>query len=306
MRHLLFHRDFISYTGGHGKVWDYFTHARTCAGWRASVYLTPRSTPANNPWLKEGVGIADAWTPGMASALFLGGLDWRAYPADDPRRPVINLIQHVRHADRDNELFAFLSRRAVRICVSQPVADAILATGRVNGPVLVTPAALDLGELPTPPPLREGIFIGALKQPGLGRELAGQLRAAGHEVILADRLVPRSEYLATMSRCQIAILLPDATEGFYLPALEAMALGCATIVPDCVGNRAYLRTGQNAVVPAPTQEELVAAAIGLAADPARQSLLSAAGVETAQGFALGRERDAFHQLLSGIDSLWLA
>lgn len=302
IRALAFHRDFRRYSGGHGKVWDYFNHANAHPGWRASVYLTPDSVHVENPWRADPGTIARAWAPACADALFLGGMDWQAYPVDDPARPVINLVQGVRHADPAHPLSAFLSRRAIRICVGAPVAEAILATGLVNGPVRVIQAGLRL-PAQTPSVARSGIFIGALKQPALGRALAARLQRDGRAATLADRWIPREQYLAQLAAAEIAVLLPVASEGLFLPALEAMAFGCATVVPDCIGNRAYLVPGSNALVPPMRLDELLAAIVQLD-DPGLRARLSQAGPQTAARFDLGRERAALHALLDDLDRVW--
>ena len=73
---ILFHRDFKEYTGGHGKVWDYFNHA-IALGLDARVYLTPDSLrDASNPWLSIPERIESAWQPEKADLLFLAGMDW--------------------------------------------------------------------------------------------------------------------------------------------------------------------------------------------------------------------------------------
>lgn len=301
-RVLLFRRDYRGYTGGHGKVLDYFAHARAHPDWSPEVYLAPADAPGENPW-RSVAGRVDAWEPERADALFLGGMDWQAYPCDDPARPVVNLVQHVRHADPAEPLHAFLSRRAVRICVSGPVADAILATGRVNGPVVVIEAALNLPDMAGAPEAKDGIFIDALKQPVLGRALHEVLAARGLDARLSDQRMPRGQYLRRLQAAGIAVLLPHATEGFYLPALEAMALGCAVVVPDCIGNRGYLEPGTNALVP-PLHLDSLAQAVADLGDPGQRARLAEAGRRTAARFDLAGERRAFHAVLDGLDTLW--
>lgn len=305
-RRLLFHRDFRRYSGGHGKVWDYFTHAQAHPRWEAAAWLSPGSVPTDNPWLAAGDPLEPHWNPSTADALFLAGMDWAAWPADDPAKPVINLVQAVRHADPAHPLHAFLSRRAVRICVAQPVADAILATGRVNGPVRVIEAAVSLphGDA-TPVGPSVDVFVGALKRQRLGQELAAALRAAGRTVDVADKWLPREAYLARLSAASVAVLLPLPAEGFYLPALEAMALGRAVVVPDCVGNRAYLEPGRNALVPDATVPALLEAALA-ASGTSRHAALVAAGSATAERFSQARERTGFHGVLDELDALWRA
>lgn len=302
-RKLLFHRDFLEYTGGQGKVWDYFNHVSGHADWTAAVYLTPSSVKPHNPWTAVPAQVEGTWQPGTAAALFLAGLDWSAYPTDDPARPVINLLQHVRHADPDGPLFRHLSRRAIRICVSQPVADAISATGIVDGPIRVIPAALDLAALPSPAASRHGIFIGATKQAALGRALAERLREHGRAVNLVDEWISRADYLGSLAACQVAVVLPSPTEGFFLPGIEAMALGCATIVPDCIGNREYLRADINALSPALALDSLVDAVVRLD-DPGLRERITGEAVTTAARFSLEQERAAFRSVLDDIQELW--
>jgi len=305
-RRLLFHRDFAYYTGGHGKVWNYFQHARAHPAWSPRVYLTPASVATGNPWLAHPEAIETRWDPATADALLLGGADWDAYPADDPGRPVINLVQHVRHADAGSQLRAHLRRRAIRICVGREVADAILATGETNGPVRVIEAALDLpSRETTSTDRRRGIFIDALKQPDIGYALHGLLREQGRESTLSTTRMPRAEYLDRLGSAAIAVLLPHPREGFYLPALEAMALGCATIVPDSIGNRAYLEPGRNALVPQPDPEALLGAVLQLD-DTGLAPRLAEAGRATARRFGLDEERRAFHAILDDLDAMWRA
>ncbi|GGZ70783.1 hypothetical protein GCM10008101_26420 [Lysobacter xinjiangensis] len=293
---LYFHRDFRSYTGGHGKVWDYFNHAATHPRWSPFIYLTPDSISEGNPWWQETARRLHKWQPCDASALFVGGLDWSAIPSEHP--PVINIVQHVRHADPASPLFEYLDRPAVRICVSEAVAQAILATGRVNGPVHVIPAAIDVSGYVDRPKRGPNVFIGAQKRPELGHRLAADLRLRGIESHVSDRWLPRAEYLSQMAAAHIAVLLPDPSEGFYLPGLEAMALGCATVMPDCVGNRQYVESGVNCLAPAADAQELAVAVASLT--PADAARLVANGLSTATRYSLAQERLAFHRILDSL------
>src|SRR5690606_25130358 len=117
--------------------------------------------------------IEPHWRPQEADVLFLGGMDWAVLSDPfSPPRPVINLVQHVRHAWPDHPLHAFLAAPARRICVSQAVAKALQASGRVNGPIEVIPAALDIVGTAQPAMLPSaGVLVAALKAPALGHAL---------------------------------------------------------------------------------------------------------------------------------------
>ncbi|ATD68541.1 hypothetical protein CNR27_14775 [Luteimonas chenhongjianii] len=304
IKQLLFHREFLEYTGGHGKVYDYFRHACAHPDWRAVIHLTATSVCEQNPWLALREHLAPSYQPQEAAALFIAGMDWATYPCDIPGKPVINLVQHVRHATTGHPLRQYLNRPAIRICVSQAVADAIASTRCVRGPVYVIEAALDIDSAVTDRKKQTAsIFIDAIKQPALGRAIANGLAGTPSVSLLTQR-IPRTDYLARLAEADIAVLLPHPAEGFYLPALEAMALGCAVVVPDCIGNRAYARDGTNVLMP-PLDAMSILLAIGeLLNDPHQRESLRTNGVRTSGAFTQRNERSAFHRLLEDIDSLW--
>lgn len=305
VRQMLIWRDFRGYTGGHGKFHDYVTHLEAHPAWSAKVYLTPDSVRGpSNPFLRLPE-LADVWEPNRADALLVGGVDWEALPRSlDPRLPIVNLLQHVRHADAAAPMRRFLSRRAIRICNSAAVAEAVNATGEVNGPLCVIDSAVDTDLLAQAgrAPCRADVFIDAAKQPELGRAVASHLN--GMRVHLHIERLPFPDYVRAMASSRIVLPLPDPTEGIYLPGLNAMAMGRALVQPDCVGSRVYVRDGENALVPPRDAETLAAAVRRLHNDPDMQVRFVAAGLRTAAGFNLARERAQFHHLLDEMDELW--
>lgn len=302
MPRMLFHRDFVEYTGGHGKVWDYFRHA-LALGWQAQVYLTPRSLrSACNPWMQMPERIVPEWNPQACDLLFLAGMDWASLATPlAPPRPVVNLLQSVRHAWQGHPLRGFLSAPAHRICVSQPVADAVAATGQVNGALSVIPAALDVpaGLGGAWPGARARILVAGLKAPQLARALAAELEAASLQVDLLDAWMPRDRYLQRVAAAMALVALPLPAEGFYLPALEAMALGTPVVTLDCIGSRQYARSGENCLIAAPTVEDL-AAAVRRSLQPEVARGLIRQGTLTAAAFAMERERRSFMDVLQAV------
>jgi hypothetical protein len=312
MQRVLFYRDFRRFTGGHLKVWHYFDHVRSSPAHTAHVAFTPESVwDASNPWGGARDAVVERPERFRADVLFLAGLDWRRigpWARRRPRVPVINLVQHVRHAEPDDPRYRFLHHRAVRICVSPEVARAIEGTGRVNGPVLTIPDGLDLDELPAPaPPAGRDIdlLVVATKQRERGAALFPRLERPGRRVhLLADR-VARPELLASMNRARVTLFLPRPTEGFYLPALEGMALGTVVVCPDCVGNRSFCLPGVNALRPAYTDADVLdqtEAALALSA--AETARLVAGGSATAEEHGLGVERARFLEVLNDLPALW--
>lgn len=301
MRTLLFHRDYRSFTGGHLKVYQYFLHTQESARFRPQIYFTPNSVRGpDNPWRAISSPPLEDWRPADAAVLFLAGLDWQAVPDPAPV-PVINLIQGVRHADPGDARHSYLARPALRVCVSQEVADAIAATGMVNGPVHVIPNGIDFESIPTAPARDIEVLVAGLKNPALAVTVATRLRAAGLNVMLVTAWLPRSQFLALLSRTRVAVMLPMKHEGFYLPALEAMAAAAIVVCPDCVGNRGFCRDGETAFRPPYLPDDIVAAAMAASAlpEPARCAMRSAAVTESRR-HGLATERAAFLRILDGM------
>lgn len=298
---LLFRRDFQGLTGGHLKVWHYFVHARGSARFTPRIHLTPGSTRgADNPW--QGVTpepLAD-WRPHEAAALFVAGLDWEAVPDPAPV-PVINLVQHVRHAHPGDPRRPFLRRPAVRICVSEEVAEAILATGDVAGPVHVIPNGIDLENIPCGPRRDVEVLIAGLKNPAFAAELGRRLEAAGVAVDVIADMRPRGEFLERLSTARVVVTLPTEDEGFFLPALEAMAAGALVVCPDCVGNRGFCLDGVTCLRPPYALEAVTRATLTLARMPpaAAAVMLQAAAAESRK-HGLDREQLAFLRILDAV------
>ncbi len=309
---VLFHRDFRGFTGGHLKVWHYFTHLKSSSRYAPSVYFTPKSIwTARNPWWPGDAGeIAGTWAPEEADALFLGGLDWQAVPEafrHAPPVPVINIIQGLSHAEPKDPKYAFLGHRAVRICVNPVLEAALRQVPHLNGPLFCVPMGLDQSTLPAPHGPQADVVIAGLKAPRLGAEIAARLARPGRRVDLLDRALPRADYLQTLAGARVAVTLPLPREGFYLPMLEAMAMGLIVVCPDCVANRAYCRPGQNGLLPAYDAAAIAEAVeTALALPPNAAHAMRASAKATAAQYTLERERAGFLAVMDDLDALWRA
>lgn len=294
MKTITFIRDFIQFSGGHLKVFHYYNHVAHSGVFRPILTLTPRSRrDGTNPWTLAGVPFSE--TIGTTDAYFVAGLDWDILDragVDLRGRTVINLVQHVRHASPQDARYRFLGRPALRICVSQEVADAVRETGVVNGEVVTIPNGIDLdsfGALRDTPKVQD-VFIGGLKAPKLALDCAKILKKSGLTVSISTESLPRAEYIRRVAEARIALLLPHSTEGFYLPALEAMASKVCVVVPDCVGNRSFCLPGINCIMPPYRLEDLTQAVLGLVKEPERQAALRSQALRMAADHGLDVER----------------
>lgn len=310
-KRVLFFRDFLCFTGGHLKVWDYFNHVRSSPGHSAHIHFSKESLwDARNPWLELREEAVTAWRDFPRDVFFLAGLDWQVLdPAerDRPGAPVVNLIQHVRHGWPHDPRYAFLRHRAVRICVGEEIGASIRATGQVNGPVFVIPNGLNLAEHAALRGTLEpdtDLLIAALKQPALGAQLAAGLQRPGRKLELLDAPLLRNEYLDKVLRARVTVFLPNAAEGLYLPPAEGMALGTLVVCARVPGTE-YCRDGYNAFHPEYTLDAMRAAAEAALAlsDAERKRMLAQANQAVAR-HDLQKERKLFLEILRDVDRLW--
>ena len=321
-RTVWFHRQYERLTGGHVKHAHYYDHVARLPGHDRRILFGAKpqadrlAREQASLWPTASAERVEKWRPGTRDILFLAGTDWR-YVAraglDGVANPRINLIQHVRHAHVGTELHGFLDQRAVRICVSDEVARAIQATGRVNGPVFTIPNGTECGASPVDcrgsvgfEERPETVAIVGYKRQDLAAALSNLLNDAGVAHITLDGFINRDAFLGLLERTRVAVCLPRSEEGFYLPALEAMAKGCTVVTLDCVGNRGFCRNGHNCFVAEDDPAELARAtlaAVGLPLTDRHDMHVHAAA--TVDAHSLQAERLRFHELLLDIDRIWV-
>jgi glycosyltransferase involved in cell wall biosynthesis len=99
---------------------------------------------------------------------------------------------------------------------------------------------------------------------------------------------PEREMAEFYGRCDLFVF-SSRGEGFGLPALEAMAVGCPVITTDSGGVRQFAQddpSGRNCVMTPPADAPALARAIeALVRDPARRAALRAAGLLTAAEYS---------------------
>jgi hypothetical protein len=287
---------------------------RASSRYEARIRFTEESAwgPAN-PWSAAPEHVVRSEDDIDADVLFLSGVDWnmidRAWWPESPK-PVINLIQHVWHADPNDRLgrARFLSNKAIRICVSPEVTRAIERTGRVRGPAFTIPDAVDVEGLAghVGRAARDlDLLVLANKQPQRGHTVLERLAGAGR-IHIIDARSPHDEVVGLIARAAVTVFVPNPKEGFYLPALEGMALGTLVVCPDCVGNRSYCLDRVNCFRPAYSVEAIVADAREALARREQLNGMIEHASRTASSHDLRHERAAFLTILDQVDELWAA
>ncbi|MFN8591498.1 MAG: hypothetical protein U0031_08575 [Thermomicrobiales bacterium] len=307
---VLFFSIYRKFTGGHLKARHYLDHVLTSRDFTPRIWFSDNSRWQGDPFW-DGISplVVDHDHPIHPDVLFVGGRNWRLvddYPALDPTIPILNLVQHVRHADEDDIRFEYLGRKAIRICVSPEVETAIRAAGCV-GPTVVIPNGIDLpvAEPDSAAARPVDLLVAGLKQPETAIRVGHALSAPGRAIEVLTERLPRNEFLNAVRRARVTLFLPHFEEGFYLPALEGMALGTVVVCPDCIGNRSFCLPAVNAFRPPYLIDDLIAAtdaALTLGAEV--MANLRRAAREMAQAHSIATERQLFHSVLDNIDVLW--
>lgn len=232
-----FHRDYNRYSGGHQKFRDYLLHTKALSGVECNLHVN-NQCPVMPDFFNNisGVKYHTQYLPEQADIAFLAGLDWQAYlPLRQKNQPVINLVQHVRHADKENKLFSFLEHEALRICVSNAVKEAIEPFA--NGECVTIPMGHNIPQIES---LKDvDLYILGKKNPRFAANIEQWAKRRNWVVHLDSGLVARQTVLNNMARSKVSLVLPNPTEGFFLPGIEAMALSDRVVVPDCIANREY-------------------------------------------------------------------
>lgn len=322
-----FHRTWTRPNGGTGggnlKVRDAFETVLNSDDFEAVLHFGPKTiwhdNPANVWWPYRAIGVRD-WAPGKGDLIFFSGSDWLVLSEPDrdrPPCPVLNIVQprHTRPADPRQ---AFLHHPAIRIAKSRPGLQILEAYG-VNGPICLIPDSIDLHQLPPPigNPVVDLLIVG-LKQPELAQRLVSRLldhpdvrdRKWVLDIQVPPALPTRLDFLDLLNRAKRVLFLPNddqrGGEGFYLPALEAMAMGKLVICPDVVGNADYCLPGITCLQPQVYSEDALIASVeeALAMTESHQQSMIGKALAMAKNHNLEQERQALLNLLDQAYDIW--
>ncbi len=325
-RRVLFHRSWTKFNGGTSggqlKVRDAFEHIKSSDKFEPYVYFNPETIWFDNPgnfWLPYRSTALSDWVIQPTDILFLSGHDWKILPPEvavSPPVPIINIAQP-RHTHPDDPRHNSLNYPAIRIAKSS-MGKKIMEDFGVNGPVYLIPDSIDFSQLPpiNPNPDIDLLIVG-LKNPELATKLLKFLESKNYwkknkwklTVQIPPKLPTRSDFLNLLNRAKIIVFLPlDAergSEGFYLPALEAMAMNKLVVCPNVVGNVDFCIPNITCIQPEYTQKEIERAMIqALQMSPTEQEKLIKAGNDIAANHDIKLEKQRLLNLLHQADDIW--
>jgi glycosyltransferase involved in cell wall biosynthesis len=109
------------------------------------------------------------------------------------------------------------------------------------------------------------------------------------------------EMASLYRRADVLLLASDATEGFGLPLLEAMACGLPCVVTDIPAFRTFAQPDDYALFAGVGDVEGMASAVERLLDsPAERERLGVRGLEVAAGYTMRRSCDAMEETLTAI------
>ncbi|MDQ7051661.1 MAG: glycosyltransferase family 4 protein [candidate division KSB1 bacterium] len=203
----------------------------------------------------------------------------------------------MKHGEPDNPRFRYLSRPAYRICVSRQVEEAIKPHS--NGPVVTIPNGIAIERFEAKQTKEHAsVMIAGKKNPEFALKLYDALVARSIQASVLIDPVPQEVFAQQLQKSDIFVGITNRTEGFFLPALEAMAAGCAVVCTDAVGNRGFCIDQQTALQPQYLDLEAhVNAVLRLVAEGGLRQQLQKAGKRMAANYSLEKERQRFYAFL---------
>jgi len=218
-------------------------------------------------------------------------------------------------------LRGLLAAASYRLPLAKLVTSAYLKRAVGDPRARVMGHGVDLGVFrPCPRPMAEGpVTVGVVARQGavkgypdfqaalalLPADTPLRLLVAGdRDVMLPDRFAPRrvpseteAEMAALYQACDVFVF-PSRSEGFGLPALEALASGCALLSTDCGGVREFARPNENCLlIPPGDPAALAEALLRLVRDAELRRRLAAQGARDAAGYSRAAVSARFEQAL---------
>lgn len=290
-------------SGGGVKLRHYFEHVLASEMAEDACLYMPDNTKwdDSNPWSAYRARVCHSIDWARVAVVVISGWEWdRFIPTrfhkGAPFR-IISLVQSFDQIVPGDSQFRHLANPAFRICVSMRLEIELRLANIANGPIRTIPACI---EAPGPSAVDArdlDVLIVGYKRPDIADVVAGALDAPGLHVELLMETLPREAFLRYLARARSVVCLPSPVEGFYLPALEAMAAGALTVCPDVRGND-YCLHGVNCLKPPYRVEALINAAKEAATmSEARLAAIRKGARITVARHDLAYERCQFQSLL---------
>lgn len=258
-KHVLFYQHFgieNVVRGAHYKTYDFFHHILANNEFIPMVAFDAESKWFEGlPWYKHFSTMPTLEKLTTKPDIFFlnSGKDWLRILKHiniPSTTPIISPVNHFKAVNPHHPAYSLLSKKAVRICPSPELFEAIKNHPNTNGPCLYVPNGVHV-----PPEFQYSkinkeidVLIIGQKNPIMANQLLGQLSHLDLNVRCLDSWVDKYDFHHNLAKSKISIHLPKKVEAHYIPAIESMMLNSLVIMPNCIGNETYAKHNQNCII----------------------------------------------------------
>lgn len=233
--------------GAHHKTFDFFHHIKTFPDFEPYIFFDDDSVwDADIPWFhlyKTMPTLKDLdFEPDI---LFLNsGKDWIRYNQKrtiNPEIPIISPVNNFRATKPGHKSFDFLGRKAIRLCPSPEIYDAVKNHPNTVGETIYMPNGVGISDeaLTLKNNKTIDVLIVGNKNPDMANQFLSEIKNLNLNIEVINGWISKKEFQMKLAQSKISIHLPKQVEEHYIPGIEAMMLNSFVIIPDCIGNRSY-------------------------------------------------------------------
>ncbi len=299
--------------GAHHKTFDFFNHIKSMTGYQPVIYFEEDSIWDDNlPWydcFEKMPTLKDQKVE--PDILFLNsGKDWIRYTQHrkiPQGMPVISPVNNFRALNPEHKSFEFLTEKAIRLCPSPELYNAVKTHHLTNGHTVYLPNGVGINDEANTVKYKKTIdlLIVGNKNPEMAQQLSEKVQSLEQNIVVIDEWISKKDFQLLLAKSKVSVHLPKVVEEHYIPGVEAMMLDSLLIIPDCVGNRSYSQHLKTCVLCDYSLEGMTEAIQLIQNMPKNdQEQLKANAKEESKKFTIQNEKNVLEELLNMTNVNW--
>lgn len=299
--------------GAHHKTFDFYHHIKSYSDYKPVIFFDEESVwDENLPWFRlfdKMPTLKNLKTE--PDILFLNsGKDWIKYEKHmsiPESIPIISPVNNFRAVNSSHKSFEFLSRKAIRLCPSCELFDAVNNHPNTNGKSIYLPNGVGIfsDAIILKTNKTTDLLIVGNKNPIMAQELYSQIKYLNIKIKVIDSWISKKHFQVELAKSYISVHLPKKIEEHYIPGVEAMMLESLVIIPDCIGNRSYSRPLNTCIIADYSLEGMIVAIKKmLALDEKTKKQMLENAIQESNKFLLSNEKSVLLEMLELTTKLW--
>jgi hypothetical protein len=299
--------------GAHHKTYDFYHHILDFDGYKPVIYFDETSLwEPNIPWFHlfdRMPTLKDLSTE--PDILFLNsGKDWIKYTnhrniADNT--PIVSPVNNFRAVNPEHPAFQFLNTKAIRLCPSYELYEAVEQHPNTNGQTIYLPNGVGITD--EAQSLKHNkkfdVLIVGNKNPELARAIFQSINKSDLSIEVIDGWISKEDFQNKLALSRISVHCPKVVEEHYIPGVEALMLDSLLIIPDCVGNRSYSIDKKTCLLTSYDLEGMVTTLNKmLSMSKAEQQTMLDNAREASHVFQIQHEKDQLLKVLNSCSDFW--